>query len=136
MQTCSPICKDDQQFTPERTCESYVGDRSLFDSAGRLGFDWEYRNSNNDLVVDLLFSQSNMTYYFYENGKGYQYVTTTTEQTQRNDAGEASVYYDDGNGYINGYTGAGTTSFESSVINTKVIQDVNGYMFDDSAMRG
>lgn len=44
-----------------------------------------------------------MTYYFYENGKGYQYVKTSTEQSQRKDEGESSIYYDDGNGYQQGY---------------------------------
>jgi catechol 2,3-dioxygenase-like lactoylglutathione lyase family enzyme len=52
-----------------------------------------------------------MSYYFYENGKGYQYVKTTVEQEKRNDAGTSSLYYDDGNGFIRGYSGAGATSF-------------------------
>lgn len=52
-----------------------------------------------------------MTYYFYENGKGYQYIRTTTEQTQRDDAGQSAFYYDDGNGYIGGYSGTGSTAF-------------------------
>lgn len=62
-------------------------------------------------MVDLVFSQANMSYYFYENGKGYQYVKTTVEQEKRNDAGTSSLYYDDGNGFIRGYSGAGATSF-------------------------
>lgn len=58
----------------------------LFNSAGRLGFEWDYKNANNELVVDLLFSQANMTYYFYENGQGYQYANVSS-QNSRKDSG-------------------------------------------------
>lgn len=84
----------------------------------------------------MLFSQRDMSYYFYENGKGYQYVTTTTTTTQTSDAGESSFYYDDGNGYIGGYSGVGPTAFESNVINTKITQTAGGYNFDESALKG
>lgn len=63
------------------------------------------------MIVDVLFSQSNMTYYFYENGKGYQYVSTQTDTTTRNNAGESNVYHDDGNGFISGYDGGGANAF-------------------------
>lgn len=60
------MCNSLQQFDSfSKTCQQYNGDTGLFDSSGRLGFDWTYKNVNNDLVVDLLFSQANMTYYFY-----------------------------------------------------------------------
>lgn len=77
-----------------------------------------------------------MTYYFYENGKGYQYISTTYMQNQTNSAGTSQYFYDDGNGYIGGYSGVGPTSFASSVINTKKTTRAGGYNFDESALKG
>lgn len=38
----------DQRFNEYTLrCEKYVGDTSLFDSNGRLGFDWDFKNVNN-----------------------------------------------------------------------------------------
>lgn len=76
-----------------------------------------------------------MSYYFFENGKGYQYVNTGNSQNQGDNQGSSAFYYDDGNGYIGGYSGTGPTSFESSII--KISQSQNsGYNFDESALKG
>lgn len=61
-------------------------------------------------------------------------MRVTSEQTKRNDQGSSSVYYDDGNGYINGYNGGGSTAFTSSVVNTKITRE--GGVFDESALQG
>ena len=74
---------------------------SLFDESGRLGFQWDYTTADNEMIIDLLFSQKDVSYYFYENQQALQFSTSTQND---NVNGQSGLYYDDGKGYINGYT--------------------------------
>jgi len=53
------------------SCVAYSGE--LFDQLGRLSFDWSYQFAENEMLIDLVFSQPDIAYYYYENGKGYTY---------------------------------------------------------------
>lgn len=107
-----------------------------------MGFDWGYTSNNNELIVDILFSQRNVSYFFYENGPSY-YFENSESQT-RNSNGESNLFYDDGRGYIDGYLNDGGNQFASSV--TTITNDNGGFqngnagsgfaLFDESAMRG
>ena len=60
------------------------------------------------MVIDLIFSQANMSYYYYENGLGYTYEQYK-KQLQNGDetiggGSGSSFFYDDGGISIEGYT--------------------------------
>jgi hypothetical protein len=69
------------------------------------------------MLITLKFSQRNVSYYFYENGVAYSYADMKPN-TPGNLSGASVFYYDDGNGYINGYTPSTSSSSTSSVITT------------------
>lgn len=56
----------------------------------------------------MIFSQTNISYYYYENGTGYQYIenTNTAQGDPTNNeisAENANFFYDDGFNTIAGY---------------------------------
>jgi hypothetical protein len=60
------------------------------------------------MVIDLIFSQANMSYYYNENGLGYTYEQYK-KQLQNGDetiggGSGSSFFYDDGGTSIEGYT--------------------------------
>jgi hypothetical protein len=70
----------------------------------RLDFDWSYKTAGNEMIIDLIFSQANMSYYYVENGKGYTYEEYRKEIEGGNmDGGSGNaIFYDDGI-YQSGY---------------------------------
>lgn len=77
----------------------------MFDQEGRFNYEWSYKNRDNELVINLLFSQSKVKYYYWENGQGYEYVGGDAQGSGA--GGGATFYYDDGQQFYDGYQGAG-----------------------------
>jgi hypothetical protein len=91
-------------------------------------------SQENEMVINLVFSQRNISYYFFENSQAYQY--TNLGNLSVPGVGLSALYYDDGNGYMAGYVvGGGSSSDSSAVINTGEKQG-SGFNFDNSALRG
>ena len=68
------MCNQYEIFDSENwKCLPYSGDPTLFTEQGRLGYEWSSQTRNNELIIDLLFSQKDMSFYFYENEQGYMY---------------------------------------------------------------
>jgi len=101
------------------------------------------------MIIDLIFSQANMSYYYYENGKGYTYEEYKKQIQLGGDSFEggtgSSFYYDDGI-YMAGYTatdsasgsGSGNSSNSSSggSGSSSFGGSSSGSSIDDSALRG
>lgn len=72
----------------------------MYDQDGRLDFDWSYKSVDNEMIIDLIFSQANISYYYYENGKGYTYEEYRKQLQNGGDdvagGSGSSFYYDDG----------------------------------------
>jgi hypothetical protein len=99
------------------------------------------------MIIDLIFSQANMSYYYYENGKGYTYEDYKKQIQLGGDSFEggtgSSFYYDDGI-YMAGYTaidsanGNGNSSNNSSGGSGSSSSggSSSGSSIDDSALKG
>lgn len=67
---CLPVCNSDQRFdSASASCSA--SSSSMFDQAGRLGFEWSYTAVQSQLEILLTFSQPDTLFYYYESGNGY-----------------------------------------------------------------
>lgn len=61
---CNSICSTSQKYNGSTSqCQTYTG--SSYSQEGRLGFDWSYTIQQNEIIIDLIFSQASMAYYYY-----------------------------------------------------------------------
>jgi hypothetical protein len=70
------------------------------------------------MIIDLIFSQANMSYYYYENGVGYTYEQYKKQILNGDDTiaggSGSSFFFDDGGAHIQGYTESNSASWVSS----------------------
>ena len=72
------MCNKFEIFSKESNkCENFDGDTELFNQLGRFSYDWSYQNNGNELIINLLFSQRNPKFYYYEDGVGYSVMNSS-----------------------------------------------------------
>jgi hypothetical protein len=71
------------------------------------------------MIIDLVFSQPDLLYYYFENGKGLNFTDFAKQQAQENGGGngnnDGSIFYDDGinsRGFGSGGSGSGGASVD------------------------
>lgn len=98
-------------------CLPYTGSLTSY-PPGRFVYSWTSTVSGNNILVDLVFSDPNAYYYYYQGGNGYNIYGSNN---MGNGSGigigkyNQGLYYDDGNGYTFGYPSSTTTT--STAIN-------------------
>ena len=69
------------------------------------------------MIIDLIFSQANMSYYYFENGVGYTYEQYKKQILNGDDTvaggSGSSFFFDDGGAHIQGYTESNSASWAS-----------------------
>ena len=93
-------------------CLPYTGNTNVY-PPGRFTFDWTSEVSGNNVLIDLVFSNPNALYYYYQGGNGYN-INGSNKLGNGSGVGVGAynqgLYYDDGNGYSFGYSSSTTTT--------------------------
>ena len=118
---CSMICNRYQIYDfNTNTCPSYSGDLNAY-PPGRLTFDWSSKVVGNNILVNLLFGQSNAYFYYYQGGNGYN-INGSNNKGNASGIGLTNtnngLYYDNGDGYSLGYPSGGGSSSTTSTNTT------------------
>ena len=103
------------------------------------------------MVIQLIFSQPNMSYFYYENGKGYTYEDYVKQLLIGGDSvaggSGSALFYDDGGVYKEGYTESDSRAWTTAAAGSTIIladgssssassQSSSSTVIDDSALRG
>jgi len=130
---CSELCSYTQSYNfSTNGCDDVMASSSsdAFNN-GEFSYEWTYGFNGTDLILYVVFSRVDVLYYYYQGGIGYG-MNGVVSKGDGNGSGSsfgyggdddfgggfgssyATVFYDDGNGYYQGYSSStGTSSMDS-----------------------